>query len=707
LTFALSCFGSLFLGISPASAGSFVEPSVLSSSNGVLDILMIAKPQPVPSIVFTPPGGAAMNPTGWVYEICPRPASGLTCPQGGNSTVSDYGGTRLALKKGDTLKIRLVNKLPKMDPLKVRHVNDPGDANIFLNPTNIHTHGLLTPARAATVGNPTFGDFIFVSVFNSTNGIPVPQSTHQHGPIVMDTTDYVIPIPANHPSGLFWLHPHVHGIALNQVVQGLAAIITIGNVGDYALGDAVKTPFPAANIRHLTLKDMQVLAAGTIKFDPSGPQPVVNGEVLNQQDPRFCTQFRASGEVRHGSCPGVDNNFPGPFGEPPGSVYIGSQWYFTVSGQQYPTIRLTDPDGEIWRLTNASSDVSYDLKLTNDADQQPMIMQLLAVDGISIHLPQDTPPNSMVTVAGGRFHVVSCPLVTGNLSSLPVCTDEFVMMPSARAEIWVSYRNSNGQLTLPPPNATATFRTVGLSMGTGDQWPEVDLAKVEFAQNGTRQYTAAALDINGEASSSQQGKGIFAQRVPGATATPLPAGCGALAPGHRRRIFLGLASFEANNLFGMGYEEVDQNGNVVPGSQKPSADALEQFDPTHNVICLPLGPGQMPVHETWEIVTLSLYNHNFHTHQARFQLEGPNGPNPSGLIQDNIPLGVATPYSNPVFGVCTIAQWRSGFNGGCVSTPVVVDVPFSQLGEFAYHCHLLRHEDGGMMAKIQVVAAPY
>src|SRR6266851_2752554 len=106
LTVALSCFGGLLLGNSAASAASFVEPAVFSSSNGVLDILMIAKPKPVPSIVFTPPAGAAMNPTGWVYEICPRPASGLTCPQGGHSTVSDYGGSRLALKKGDTLKIR-------------------------------------------------------------------------------------------------------------------------------------------------------------------------------------------------------------------------------------------------------------------------------------------------------------------------------------------------------------------------------------------------------------------------------------------------------------------------------------------------------------------------------------------------------------------------------------------------------------------------
>jgi L-ascorbate oxidase len=39
-------------------------------------------------------------------------------------------------------------------------------------------------------------------------------------------------------------------------------------------------------------------------------------------------------------------------------------------------------------------------------------------------------------------------------------------------------------------------------------------------------------------------------------------------------------------------------------------------------------------------------------------------------------------------------------------TPLLVDIPFSQFGAFVYHCHILNHEDSGMMAKIQVVPAP-
>jgi L-ascorbate oxidase len=56
---------------------AFAEPAVFASEHGVLDILMIAKPRPIPSISFAPlGGGAVINPIGWVYEICRRPATG-------------------------------------------------------------------------------------------------------------------------------------------------------------------------------------------------------------------------------------------------------------------------------------------------------------------------------------------------------------------------------------------------------------------------------------------------------------------------------------------------------------------------------------------------------------------------------------------------------------------------------------------------------
>jgi L-ascorbate oxidase len=705
---AAGVIAALWPGVPTAAADTLADPPVLASQNGVLDIMMVALPRPIPGISFTPPhSNSVIHPTGWVYQICPRPASGLSCPSN-SATVAPYGGARLALQPGDTLKIRFVNRLPKIDPLKLRHVTDPGEANLFLNPTNLHTHGLLTPARAATVGDPTFGDFVFVTIFNSANGIPVPQTTHQHGPIVMDTVDYKITIPANHPSGLFWFHPHVHGIALNQLVEGMSGIITIGSVGDNVHGDAVVTPWPDTNVRHLMLKEIQVLAGGTIGFD-SGPQRVANGEVLNQEDPDFCAQFPAAHEVRQGSCPGQDNTADD------GNNYTGGKWYMTVNGQTFPTVPITAPDGEVWRVATGAGSVSWDLKLVDDATHNPITVQLIAIDGVAVHLPQDTTPGAMAQMAGGRFKVVPCPDVNVIGSTVPVCVNEIVMMPSSRTEFWVTYRNASGRIVPPPQNgASATLKMVGLTMGSGDAWPAVDLAKVLFNQSGGHQYTTNQVVVGGatDAAGLNQANGIFKSQVQGASTAATSAAatataCTPLPQGHRRRIFFGFSDVAIADTFALGYEEVDRNGKVVPGTQKPGPNQLEQFDPSHTTVCLPLGPGQTPVRETWELVQLSTENHNFHLHQARFTMNGSNG----GVVQDNFPLGVAAPdatiadqVNNNQNGVCTVGQWRSGH---CVSPALVFDIPFAELGEFVYHCHILEHEDGGMMARIQVVPAPH
>jgi FtsP/CotA-like multicopper oxidase with cupredoxin domain len=699
LIIAVSMWASLTWGAKPALA-ALAEPAVFASEHGVLDILMITKSRPIPSILFMPAAGsAAINPTGWVYEICRRPATGDRCPPGAG-TVADYGGVRLALQQGDTLRIRLVNQLPKIDPAKLTHVTDPGGGNLYLNPTNLHTHGFLVPARAPTPADQSIGDYIFASVFNSANGSPAPQM-HEHGSIVMDALDYRIEIPKNHPSGLYWFHPHVHGLSLNQVSAGLAGIITIGNVGDYARGDVIHAPLPESQVRHLILKDIQVLAAGTIRFD-RGPAPVANGEVLNQEDPDFCAQFPAdTSDIRHGSCPGANNTDDG------GSDYTGGRWYFTVNGEPYPTIRMTNPDGEVWRIVNTSGSLSYDLHLINDADGTPIIMQLLAVDGVSVHLPQNTPMATTVDLAGARFKVVDCPVVSFiDLRSYPICVSELVMMPSARAELWVTYRTSEGRVATSPSGATASFKTVGLTMGTGDKWPAFDLAKVEFAQVGSRNLVTSAIDIQGDALAAMQPTGIFRAPVPGASPTPPLADCKTLPNGHRRRIFFGLENVVDDRSFALGYEEVDERGSVVVQTQR----AMSRFDPSQTVICLPLGPGQTPVHETWELVPLSTENHNFHIHQTRFRIIGESGQPAAaggGIVQDNIPLGVAVPHIPEVLekqnGVCKPDQWR---NGQCSSPPTVIDIPFSQLGEFVYHCHILEHEDGGMMAKIRVVPSP-
>jgi FtsP/CotA-like multicopper oxidase with cupredoxin domain len=75
---------------------------------------------------------------------------------------------------------------------------------------------------------------------------------------------------------------------------------------------------------------------------------------------------------------------------------------------------------------------------------------------------------------------------------------------------------------------------------------------------------------------------------------------------------------------------------------------------------------------------------------------------------DNIPVihanGTVDPNSpnynpNTPGGCSSVDAWKSGT---CRSTPTVVRIPFFVSGDYVFHCHILEHEDGGMMARVRV-----
>ena len=85
--------------------------------------------------------------------------------------------------------------------------------------------------------------------------------------------------------------------------------------------------------------------------------------------------------------------------------------------------------------------------------------------------------------------------------------------------------------------------------------------------------------------------------------------------------------------------------------------------------------------EEWRLLNPSQELHQFHIHQVDFQVTEINGkPVQFSGYRDNVFI--------PATGSITV---RIPFRD-----PVI-------LGKFVYHCHILEHEDGGMMQAIQVV----
>ena len=91
-------------------------------------------------------------------------------------------GPTLRARPGDMLRVRLVN-----------HIGQP---------TNLHTHGL----HVSPGGN---SDNPFVTV--------------EPG----ESFDYAITIPADHPAGTYWYHPHHHGTAADQIFAGMVGALLI------------------------------------------------------------------------------------------------------------------------------------------------------------------------------------------------------------------------------------------------------------------------------------------------------------------------------------------------------------------------------------------------------------------------------------------------------------------------------------------------
>jgi L-ascorbate oxidase len=686
-----------------------LAPPVFTSSNHLLNLLVVAESKPITLGQF--------KPTAWVFEMCSLALSnGDSCPAG-SQTVAPYGGIRLQLYPGDHLRMRLVNHLPPAPADDENaHGSDPMmNAMLADNPVNIHTHGLIVEPRKADATDTSYGDYVYVLGYPAGKmpSMVMADETATDKPI-----QYDIYIPPDHPSGLFWFHPHVHGLGVNQISEGLSGIITIGSVTDYLTAPA------SASIleRYFILKDMQVLASG---------------QVLDQEDGTFCAPTDLPGVQRNGYCqgrltsavPDVSRGGLRPHDEAPtGADYTGGLWFHTVNGQVYPQIPAPTGSGELWRLLNTGPSRGYDLVLRDDQTGAPIPFQIVSLDGVAVAPPTGTTTSQIKADTAGALDPVACQGFATVYSTQPVCATHLVMFPSARAEIWVA-----------PQQHSATLLTNMVDTGpAGDQWPQVNLAHV--AAGSTSVSPAALLSVRPVAGRLLSSRGLLGspvragfagvagsldledarQLASGAPAAPgapnldadqraalrtrlselsqpvasiASPNCSALPAGHRRRIFFGVPASDSN-AFGLGYEEVDANDNPVPGT----FEDISAFDASKVNVCLPLGSGNAPVTEEWELVNTAGEAHNFHMHQTKFYVVPQNAPaGDAGELMDNVALPTGGDSCDG-----SVATWRSG---ACPVATVTVRIPFAEVGDFVYHCHIGEHQDGGMMAHIRVIAA--
>lgn len=661
------------------------------------------------------------------------PAASMTDPASGNtialppSCLLDpsiaFAGTRWQVQQGDKLDIVFRSSLDYTGPV----IQVPLNGSVPCRSSNLHTHGLLvSPYHPALAGVGPYGDYVldvtqprgskdFGSRTDDCGTDLGGVAHHGHG-LTNLPLHYITDIPGTphvnslvtgqHPSGMFWFHPHPHGMSKVQVEGGTTGVITIGDLTDYACapgGPPGKCSLANTDVRVLALKDTQILPLG------HGTWSVLQDESENihNYDPGFCDP---QGGVRHGECQSTEGN--------------GGKWVFTVNGVQYPVMHVPAGRGQVWRILNASPNISYHLHIVGSGGTS-LPFQLLAKDGASI--------------ADRVSH--------GSLSQ------EVLLMPASRLELYIPPPKTPGRYVLRNEVAETGAN------GGGDTWPQVDLAAIEWHAPPATALGDAAPAAAAAALAVSAPEGMHSTPVSGfAHSTALPPNCSFGAGDTRVVYYVHRYNTIGNEIFGLmasirhadGTEDFFDDrdpSHVLHSAQAVWKEGINGPDMAfpglgHNhfsSICTVKGNV-----EPWELQNWTSENHNFHIHQSKFTID-PNGASQfprviageDGYIRDTdrvlkgflgrvasglndtvpLPRGQSFCSVDPTLPGCTPTSPDDNLE--CTGEPqaarcanpgkLTVLMDFSrneQVGTFVYHCHILEHEDGGMMALVTVMCPP-
>ena len=130
--------------------------------------------------------------------------------------------------------------------------------------------------------------------------------------------------------------------------------------------------------------------------------------------------------------------------------------------------------------------------------------------------------------------------------------------------------------------------------------------------------------------------------------------------------------------------------NVTSG--KTIAFAINgAFFPENPIVTLQAGQV-----EQWTLINSSPVDHAFHLHQNHFAV----------ISTNTLPGDYTNPFAQPMPGKYRYASLRDTINippGGSVVIRFRVS---DQLGKYVFHCHILPHEDAGMMMGVLAIPAP-
>ena len=488
----------------------------------------------------------------------------------------------LHVNPGDTLNITVTNNTPMQPFGETYTAPNCGDATVQFTPpangiasvgasVNIHYHGTNVTPQCG-------GDNVTRTLIN-----PGPEHTFQ----------YSFTFPTDEPPGLYWYHPHVHGLAERDLLGGATGALVVDGIQN------VQPAVRGMRQRILVIRD----------------QPQVQGA--------------AEGP---GNC-GVDV----PFQDiSVNYVPIDSHATFNskgkLSGITFTPAVFSMMTGEtqFWRVTNSTADTILDLQVLYDG--VPQTLQIAGIDAVPVNSQDGTQPGMLIPATRYRLPVA------GRVEFL-------VQAPASTVKV-------------------AQLVTNNINNGPqGDCDPTRPIFNIALSNTDT--FASAPDDYVG----AYTGLTISDQRFGGLSSQPVSA----------TRTFQ-FSEIQPTQFF------ITQ----VSAGQQPTL-----FD-NNNPPAVVTTQGSV---EKWIVQNIAGENHEFHQHQVHFLVQSQDNFEANGSTQ-------APAITGQFADMIEVPFWSGKKNVPFPQVQLLMDFRGMDIGDFVYHCHILSHEDLGMMAIIRVLPKP-
>jgi FtsP/CotA-like multicopper oxidase with cupredoxin domain len=469
----------------------------------------------------------------------------------------------LHVNAGDKLVVTVTNNTPAQ-PLTMS-LNPPncGAAMMGNSSVNIHYHGTNT--------SPTcHQDEVIKTVINSG-----------------ETFQYNIAFPASEPPGLYWYHPHIHGLADAAVLGGASGALIVDGI------ENVQPAVSGLRQRIIVIRD----------------QPQVQGL---PEGGGGCTNDVPFQDI-------TVNNIP-----------INSHQAVPGGPVTFTPAVLTMAPGaqQFWRVTNSSADSILDLQVQFDGVAQNI--DLVGIDGVPVNSQGST---------------------TQSGAMIPV--RHFRLPPAARVEFLVNAPTSSVKL--------AQLVTTSINTGqNGDCDPTRPIFTIQLGPDAT---TAGPDGRVGNFASQLSTSG---------------------------KLFAGLASAPIAQKRLVYFDEIQPTQFFMAVAGQPET----VFDPNS----APAITATQGTVEEWTVENHALENHEFHFHQLHFLVESQNNFEINGAPQAPAIVGQD-------LDMIEVPGWDGNPAHPFPNVKLRIDFRGADIGTFVFHCHILNHEDLGMMNIIQVVPA--